>query len=249
MFDLSKLTYGKALTELEEQVLLYILDNMDDALELGVRKIASANYTSSSTIMRLAKKLGYKGFIDMHYNLKPMVSNLKDNPVTHEGFLESFDSNSLLEFITIDMVRILAKDIRNLGDKAVFIQAAGFPKTAATYMHNKLLVLGVKSSINADAAAICPFKYNPKSFGLFIAISRSGETVGVNEYAQFARDNSIHSIAITGHEDSHLSYLADTTFKIRDSNPLDVNNTQANIFFPSIFLLIELIAYEYNLLT
>ena len=54
--NLNKLTNGKGLTDTEQQVLAYIIEHLDTALSNGVRTIASANYTSTSTIMRLAKK-------------------------------------------------------------------------------------------------------------------------------------------------------------------------------------------------
>lgn len=59
--DLTKLVQGKNLTENEQAVLEYLMVHLDTALSQGVRSIARDNYTSTSTIMRLAKKLGYSG--------------------------------------------------------------------------------------------------------------------------------------------------------------------------------------------
>lgn len=56
MVDLSKLTAGKNLTEVEDSVLRYIIEHMDSMLKMGVRGVAKENYTSTSTIMRLTKK-------------------------------------------------------------------------------------------------------------------------------------------------------------------------------------------------
>ena len=70
--ELKKLIHGKKLTEAEQQVLSYILEHLDSALSEGVREIARKNYTSTSTIMRLAHKMGYAGFVDMCYKLRSM---------------------------------------------------------------------------------------------------------------------------------------------------------------------------------
>jgi DNA-binding MurR/RpiR family transcriptional regulator len=51
-------------------VLEYILKNIDDVLDKGVREIAQINYTSATTIIKLSKKLGYTGYVDMIYRLK-----------------------------------------------------------------------------------------------------------------------------------------------------------------------------------
>jgi len=71
--DLRKITEGKNLTETESDILRYIISHMDCVLKMGVRGVAKENFTSTSTIMRLTRKLGYSGFIDMYYKLLPLV--------------------------------------------------------------------------------------------------------------------------------------------------------------------------------
>lgn len=74
--DLSKLTAGKMLSETEGSVLRYIVEHMDTVLKMGIRGIARENFTS--TIMRLTKKLGYDGFVDMYYKLLPLVNKVQE---------------------------------------------------------------------------------------------------------------------------------------------------------------------------
>ena len=63
--DIEKLTCGIQLTDIERNVLEYLLTHLDQALKLGVRGVARENFTSTSTVMRLSRKLGYNGFIEM----------------------------------------------------------------------------------------------------------------------------------------------------------------------------------------
>ena len=76
--DLSKITCDVQLTDTEMSVLEFLLTHIDDALKLGVRGVAKANYTSTSTVMRLAKKLGYNGFIEMYYKLLGEAGTTQD---------------------------------------------------------------------------------------------------------------------------------------------------------------------------
>lgn len=62
--DIEKLTCGIQLTDIERNVLEYLLTHLDQALKLGVRGVARENFTSTSTVMRLSRKLGYNGFIE-----------------------------------------------------------------------------------------------------------------------------------------------------------------------------------------
>jgi len=97
MIDLSKLIDGKNLTDAEEKVLRYIIDHIDDVIKMGVRTIAKNNYTSTSTIMRLTKKLGYAGFVDMYYRLLPLVKNADSSRCENMDFINSFLNNSILQ--------------------------------------------------------------------------------------------------------------------------------------------------------
>ena len=64
-FDIYKIADNYKLTETERQILEYILKNIDNVLDKGVREVAQANYTSATTIIKLSKKLGYTGYVDM----------------------------------------------------------------------------------------------------------------------------------------------------------------------------------------
>lgn len=85
--DLNKLTCGVSLTDTEQAVLEYLLLHLDEALKLGVRGVAKANFTSTSTVMRLSRKLGYNGFIEMYYKLLGAVGEGSQSYELNEGFI------------------------------------------------------------------------------------------------------------------------------------------------------------------
>ena len=63
--NIEKITQGKNLTDTERTVLEYILDHLDTVQTEGVRGVARANYTSTSTIMRLARKMNYNTYTQL----------------------------------------------------------------------------------------------------------------------------------------------------------------------------------------
>ena len=69
MLDITKLFGDVKFTSLEESIITYILNNIDNCMDDGIRGIAKKTYTSPSTIMRLSKKLGYNGFVELVYSL------------------------------------------------------------------------------------------------------------------------------------------------------------------------------------
>ncbi len=54
--DISKIVDKYHLSKVEENILIYIINNIDHVKEIGVRGVAKEHYTSTTTIVNLAKK-------------------------------------------------------------------------------------------------------------------------------------------------------------------------------------------------
>lgn len=246
MVDLNKLVAGRNLNDIERTLLYYIVEHIDDVLKMGVRGIAKNNYISTSTIMRLTKKLGYDGFVDMYYKLVPMIKNNAVNNKDNSRFLDSFNSNSILKYNTYDQMKEFAKELYKKKDKFIFIYATGFSSILAEYLSKKLLVLGIKCIFSNGMDSIGVFENNLVDMDMLIIVSKSGETRKVLERARTAKENGIFVVSFTGESDNQICNCADIRFRIEDSNKLDDRNMMANTFFPNVMLLMELLIYEYN---
>lgn len=246
MVDLSKVTAGKNLTEIEETVLRYMIAHMEDVLKMGVRGVARENFTSSSTIMRLTKKLGYGGFVDMYYKLVPLVSHTRSGGEADIQFINSFCSNSVLQYNSYENFREFARRLCEIREKFLFIYGTGFSAMPAEYLTKKLLVLGKKCIYSNGMDSIGIFENNLDDLGILIAVSRSGETKAVVERMKTARENGIFTVSVTNESANHVNELADICFRIEDNSKLDDRNMEANTFFPNVLMLLELLIYEYH---
>ena len=61
---LTMLKYKEELSMAERVVLDYLIENKESIKDFSVEKIAEAAYTSPASVVRMCKKLGYKGFKD-----------------------------------------------------------------------------------------------------------------------------------------------------------------------------------------
>ena len=59
--QISKLYSAAKLSETEQSVLEYLLNNIDTLDDIGIKPVAMACFTSMTTVIRLSKKLGYRG--------------------------------------------------------------------------------------------------------------------------------------------------------------------------------------------
>ena len=109
--NIEKITQGKNLTDTERTVLEYILDHLDTVQTEGVRGVARANYTSTSTIMRLARKMNYSGFVDMCYKLRSFTETPHQTMQEEEDFLNGFSTQSLLNYNTYTQLKVCAEKL------------------------------------------------------------------------------------------------------------------------------------------
>lgn len=244
--DITKLIQDKKLTDTERQVLEYILDHLDGALAQGVRDIARENYTSTSTIMRLSHKMGYAGFVDMCYKLRTLTQEHTEQISEAQNFLDGFNLDSLLEYNAYDQLKRCAQYIAGLNGKFIFVYATGFSGLVGNYLANKLTNMGRLCLFASGGDSVGIFENSLDSIGLFLCVSKSGETAMVRDKIKTARENGVPTVAITGEQPNSVSQFADLWFRVEDHCKLDDQNVRPNTFFPQALMLTELIAYEYH---
>ena len=245
MNDISKLIQGKNLSELDEKIVHYIIEHIDDILEKGVRGVAKDNYTSPSTIIRLAKKLGYTGFIDLYYQILPMVKKIEGSQADNdEEFLRINQEDFFKENSREDIEQFI-QQVLYLKQKYLFIYATGFSAIAAEYLYKKLLVLGKKTIIATGTDSIGVFENNLEDIGALIVISKSGETQLVIDKLLVAKEQNIFTVTFTKETTNRAAEISDLNFKIIDNNKLDDRNMLPNSFFPRLLMLVEFIFKTY----
>ena len=242
--DLNKLTCTASLTDTERAVLEFLLTHIDEALKLGVRGVAKANFTSTSTVMRLSRKLGYNGFIEMYYKLLGAAG--KGTPVyeLNEGFLSHFAGDGNVSMENYRSLRLAAQRIHKT-DQMVFIYGMGFSSMMAEYLAKKLLVLGIKCIFSDGADSIGVFENNLEDIGVFIAFSRSGRSPYVLNRVKMAEENSVFTMGFTNDGASTLKEYCSCVIEVPDDNPLDDRNMKPTLFFSKTITMIELLIYEY----
>ena len=219
---LNMLKNKEALSMAERIVLDYLIENKTQLKDFSVEKIAEAAYTSPASVVRMCKKLGYKGFKD--FKIDFILANSKvEIPETSEytDVILIKDQNSGKKAIE-NNIRALEETI-NLYDEKTFTKAANLIMNA-----RKILIFGKGSSylvckdlemklrrINkfciaqgeshdqlVDASFI-----NHKDVVIFV--SNSGKTKEIVSSALLAKENKTPIISITRIGSSILADISD----------------------------------------
>lgn len=240
--DLSKIVNNRKITAIEEQVLEYIINNINSVMDIGVRGVAAENYTSTSTIMRLSKKLGFAGFIDMVYNITPLIDSGNTRIIEKSEALIGTDINFISKYIDEEHVKSFIEILTSGTRKYIFIYARGYSEMAGEYFNKKLLGIGVKSILIDSKGS---FENNLEDMETLIVISKSGETKEVLDKVQVAKNKNKLVVSFTKEVENSISALSDISFKIFDMHKLDDSNVLPNSFFANILMFMEYLIYKY----
>lgn len=243
--DLNKFTSGKNLTDLEFSILDYIVENIEEIQDVGVRDIANATFTSPSSVIRLSKKMGFTGYTDMYYSLLPIVKKSKvDRYDAGSGVLD-FDFSEILTDFSEEKIETFNRHIFSKSDKYIFIYATGFSNIIAEYIYKKLLVLGRKVIVSSGSDSIGIFENNLEDISAMIVVSKSGETEQVYHKLTKAVEADIFTISFTQDSENRMAELTDLNIPIKDLHQLDDRNMLPNVFFPGVLLTFEFLLEKY----
>ena len=218
---LNMLKNKEALSMAERVVLDYLIENKAVLKNFSVDKIAEAAYTSPASVVRMCKKLGYKGFKD--FKIDFILANSKvEIPETKEytDVILSKDKNCGISAIE-NNIKALEETLKLFDDNAC-LRAANMIMEA-----RKILIFGKGSSflvckdlemklrrINKFAIAqgesheqlVDATFLNAKDVVIFV--SNSGKTKEIVSAALLAKDKKAKIISITKIGSSILAELS-----------------------------------------
>jgi DNA-binding MurR/RpiR family transcriptional regulator len=238
---IDKMQNLKNLTVQELAVVDHIIKHPKDLLEMSVTELADASYTSASTVVRLCKKLGAKGYADLKYiyaseypEMMKLKESLKKRPYHKNSEIDDIihtmpliyskaidHTRSMLDRNTIVKVTNLMKQA-----KVIDIYGDGINYDVAKIFCYKLEEIGVTahafSSIHWNHCKILELEKIPS---YSILISHTGKNPNVYEAAKRLKKSGIPTLSISGNLDQRLAKLTDDTIHIMTSdNTLEFSN-------------------------
>ncbi|MGL4254658.1 MAG: MurR/RpiR family transcriptional regulator [Fusobacteriaceae bacterium] len=141
------------LTKSEKKLVQYIKENLVLVKKYNVMDLAEKSGVSAPSIIRLAKKLGYTGFLDMKIDLNKNRSFSDEDNTFFEKLMSAAKDNiySLPPTVTFENILIIAKYLKN-SNKILLLLEDDF-LNLERYLYQKLLLCGknVIKSLNVES--------------------------------------------------------------------------------------------------
>lgn len=214
----------------EKAVAHYILKNREQVLNLSIQSLSDHTYTSPSTIVRLCRKIGLKGFKDFkirwsaelqkEYNA---ITNVDpDFPFTEDDsygeiqkkILELFtDSlNKTSQLLSNDRIEKAVEHL--LKAQKIGLFAYGDTFLPALNFQNKLMKIDLPVQVATLPGENRHLATNFKKGDCAIVISYSGESKNNYYITQLLKQNEATVIVITGNATSHIALLGDLVLPV-----------------------------------
>lgn len=209
----------------EKKVAKYILEKPEKAKELNTYETAEKTKTSQATVVRFAKRIGFKGFPDFKLALSQDLGNRKAEShvnIIHEDIKkdDSFEiigrkianANTLAINNTCEVTDFLEleKAVKLIGkaDK-IMIAGVGFSGVVARDFCYKLLELGKHAIVETDTHMQLSYLTTMTEKDVLFVISHSGTTIEMYNIAKIAKKKNIKIIAMTSIAPNPIRELAD----------------------------------------
>ena len=195
-------------------------------LFLAIAEVAERSGTSTTSVIRLCKRLGYKGFKDLRNDVLREVTRESFETAAFAGTPRDIDRSdsiediiakvSLAETLSIaDTTKVL--DVVALGKAADALAAAtridifglGASSFVGEDLQQKLVRIGRAALRWPDSHAAWTAATTLGPGCVAVALSHSGATVDTISFLDLARSAGATTIAITNHSSSPLTEAAD----------------------------------------
>ena len=219
-----------ALSPLELELLRYINAHKEEVIDMSIQELARCNFTSTTTIIRLCKKLNLEGYSHLKFFLRELIANHSSAP----GNYASLSLSELLAEELEDIERTAKNiDLNAVQEIAALMHqktqihffAKGLTSIVFEYASRHLLSLSRHVTLYQDThIAYIQAEHLTENDIVFLA-SLSGETQQVVRVAQIAQAKKAKIVTFTVNPTSTLSRIGDYHFIMSNnaSTTLDID--------------------------
>mgnify|MGYP000153890505 FL=1 len=207
--------------ETEKKIGNYIMQHPKESLDMHVGELAKECQVSEASVSRFCKKIDMKGFHHLKISIaKEMVSQSEDDELSNhisvddlEQSLKNILANKVAELTqTVSMMNSenlqdILKRINNAQN--VLFAAVGNTVPVAMDGAYKLNQIGISAVSTPVWETQLAYSYNLSPDDVVIAISNSGESTGVINILEAAKQKKATTISITNSEKSTIAKISD----------------------------------------
>ena len=208
-------------TTVEKRIADYIFESGELLLEKSVQEASQAIGSSSASLVRFSRTLGYDGFSQFKQKLSIAYAMHVDNKDYFEEVNDTETPSSIKKKLKVRMNQMVETTNTALSDKTlltvascmeqaeiIYVYGIGASAIVAQDLSQKFSRIGKQVLFIQDPHLLVVDLSVEKERALFIGISMKGNTKEVVDIGFVAQHLQVPIVAITAKEDSNLGKLA-----------------------------------------
>lgn len=219
------------LRDSEKKIVEFIQNNQEEIIHLSITEVAERSETSESSVVRLCKRLGYKGFQDMKIHLaKEVIEPVKqiheviekgDNVMTIKKKVFQSNIQALYDSLEVCDDEQLVKAVEAIRKaRTIEFYGTGGSGTVALDAQHKLLKLGIKSSAYIDPTLQAMSASMLTEEDVVVGISHTGSNTDVLNSLKIAKESGATLICITNASKSPITTISDIILQTASNETL-----------------------------
>ena len=209
------------LTTQENKIIDYITHNSLKVQTLTIHSLAQEIGTSTASISRLSKKLGFDSFSQLKLSLAKADMNL-DHQIYETDTLQNIShklaqagQNAINQTVNLLNYTVLEQTIKLLKKaRRIYLVGVGASGIVCSDLYFKLSRIGKDVIYNQDAHVQLASVTSIQQQDVLIGISYSGHTKEVVTAMQYAKQKQVPTIAISSVGKNKLQTITDLSFKL-----------------------------------
>ena len=234
------------LSEDEQKIITSIAAHLERGEKrVGIQQVATENFVSTATIVKMCKRLGFEGYSELYYYLSRQLNGRDErrNAENLKNLIDNYSDTLIDDFCGL---------LKASRQEKMFTTGAGFSNIVGSYIAQRLSICGFMVFNNvhfydymlfrdahhlSDAAEAPPVMF---------AVSQSGATEPVLNDVRHARQNGHKIVTFTKRSDSTLAQMSDIVFVV-DGSRQTLAGSLPNSFFGHVILAFEeLVAFYFG---
>ena len=226
------------LSEDEKKVITSITAHIERGEKrVGIQQIANENFLSTTTIVKMCKRLGFDGYSELYYYLSRQFAS-------HGRGRGTESLKSLIDNYSDELITRFCELLDGSRTAKLFTTGEGFSNIVGSYIAQRLSICGFMVFNNVhfydymlfrDAHHLTDGSDAPP---VMFAVSQSGETEPVLNDVRHAKQHGHKIVAFTRRGDSTLAQLSDLVF-VLDGTKQTLAGSLPNPFFGHVILVFE----------
>lgn len=237
MSVLLKLREARNLTDSEQKISEYLLQNYKDISKYDAKLLAKKGYTSIAGVTRFCKKIGFKGFTDFKIKLIEESAIISNNDISLFDDIDISKDDTIQSIITklnkisvdtlnetkilqdVDSIQKIVEELKKV--EVIDFYGMGASHIVALDANYKFMRAGKITNVYALADHQYVQAKNSNKNHIAVIFSYSGETPEMINIAKVLVKNNVKIIAITKNSDNPISKLADYNIYVASKEKLE----------------------------